>query len=470
MMHFKTGFYILLCSLFLTGLASCLGGSDSDDYIVSTDAQITAFSLSHDSIPILAKTIFSINNETGEIYNHDSLPYLTDSLLYLKRDTNNVKVTYTSGSGISNLMTLANGKDSVWVKTNDSIDISGALKDNFHFWVFAPSDQKIKKEYTLKINIHQVDPDSIQYTQVIPTDFPSSSIKTVRLKETYYTFTKDENGNTILYQSPDMTNWTRMRLGNFPADLNITTIQSSENYLYAYTETDKEIYYSENAGSWEKPTIESNYSVVSILGYLNPGLVQKGGLALIVKGGEGSTVFAFIENLADLKVSHQLQYGNPVPADFPVADFSVVNNQSPVFNKITLVGKIPQGDEEKGKIPVWTTEDGIHWVELSSDHKGNLPSIEAGSAFLYNNEIWFIGGYSKADKKYEENIYYSRDGGLVWKSKEAKAQAPAGFMLRKNASVVTDTQGIYFYIVGGENQSPLTDIWKGVLNSQTFKE
>jgi hypothetical protein len=465
-MYLKNGFYVLLCSLLLTGLISCLKGINDDlEYIISDDAQIISFSIAHDSVSVLAKTKFSIDQtkERGKIYNQDSLPYLTD--IYEK-----VVVTYTTGSGVSTMMTLVDG-DTVWVKNNDSLDVSNPVQ----LTLYAPSGKK--KDYELAVNIHQIDPDSVRYTQVSTNEFLAHEYKIVQLQGIYYAFVRmpappvSGLGSVIaLYQSTDMKNWEFVRLNGFPENIVIEGIQAKEinvngkyeNRLYAYTESG-ELYVSlDDVAYWNK--VAARDSIVSILGYLKPLADQRekervGGVAFIEKKG-ATLVFTYTEDLVEFN-----DKGETVPENFPVSGFSVINNKYSGEERITLVGGKSQSGENLNT--VWTTEDGMYWVNLSSDPQGNLPVVEGG-AFAYNNEIWFAGGKNIEDGTYNKKIYYSLDGGLVWKAKEAKAQFPAALSSRTNAPVIVDNQGIYFYIVGGKNQSALTDSWKGVLNSRTF--
>jgi hypothetical protein len=186
----------------------------------------------------------------------------------------------------------------------------------------------------------------------------------------------------------------------------------------------------------------------------------KEGLAFLAEQN-GDTIFAYTEDLLTF------EYGVKVPDDFPVSGFSLISNNS--FNNSGIINTLFGGKSRSGAAlsTVWSTENGYYWTKLST----NLPLIEGGNAFLYNNEIWFAGGKSRTGD-YNKEIYYSQDGGLVWKPKATKAQAPAEFPLRTNASVLVDDNGIYFYIAGGENPSAqtLTDIWKVALNFQIFKE
>jgi hypothetical protein len=455
-MHLKTGFYILLASLLLTGLASCLGGEDEIEFIVSTDAQATSFFIKHDSIPSLALAKFSIDQVNDEIYNYDSLPYLTDI-------SEKVLVNYTTGSGLTVQSEFTYiGGDTVMVASGDSLNLTNLAS----LTVMAPNTTK--KTYTVKINIHQIDPDSIQY-QLLTNQFPEKeNSRTVRLENLYgqsiyYTFAKNYAAESL-----DMENWTKIQL-DIPDDLVIESIQSLENFAYAYTTTGEIYYFTLWGNAWTPITAVYEYPVVSVLGYMKSGGVQQEGLAVIVEK-DNQPVFAFLPDaFSTIDIPKNFRQGEKVSANFPVSGFSTINNKSLVLEKITLVGgKSPSGEVLN---TVWATEDGLHWADLSSNPAGNLPLIEGGNAFAYNNELWFTGGkYVKTSEEdttedYNKEVFYSVDGGLVWKTKGTHAQAPAAFSLRKDASLVIDKEGKYFYIAGGLNQ---TDIWKVALNSKLF--
>jgi hypothetical protein len=166
-MHLKTGFYILLASLALTGLFSCLGGSEEVQYEISNDAQLVSFSLSNDSLADLAKAKFSIDQVNSRIYNYDSLPYLTDTARIASRAI----VKYTAGSGAEPSIRLEylNG-DTTWIASGDTL----RMASSFYLQLYAPSGQS--KTYTVHINIHQADPDSVQYRPVNLSEVPAVSI------------------------------------------------------------------------------------------------------------------------------------------------------------------------------------------------------------------------------------------------------------------------------------------------------
>ena len=447
-MRIKTGLFVGLCSLFLAGLTACVGGAEEQEFITSTDAQIVSFSLSHDSIPALAKMRFTIDQARSAVYNHDSLPYLTDLAKFPR-----VKVTYTSGSGASFIVI----GDSTGIASGDSINIL----DVKEFRLYAPSDNDRPKVYALSVNVHQVDPDFVLYSHVGSFDFLAHmDNKAFWINNICYLFTSplfSISAMQLHVSQDNMEQWESISMEGLPDSPEaLKNLQANENGFY--TAIDGELYVAvwknetNSISKWQKITTE--FPITTVLGYLettiyNERPLREGGLALIVEK-DGTKVFAFTKDFTEFN------YGEMVPDDFPLVDVSVLNNRSTPLNKITLVG-----DES-----IYATEDGFHWVKLNSNPQGNLPEIQGGTAFLYNDEIWFFGGRTD-EVTYNEEVFYSLDGGLVWKTKESKAQAPEGFPYHNGATIVTDKESKSFYIigVGGKNRS---DIWKGVLNSRLF--
>jgi hypothetical protein len=376
-MHRKSGFYILLAALGLASLVSCLGGTDEYDYVVSTDAQLASFSLSHDSLTALAETKFSIDQKQGLIYNYDSLPYLTDTAKIASRAI----VAYVAGSGASASIRLQYpDNDTAWVASGDSM----RLASEFYLKLYSPSGRA--KTYTVSINVHQMDPDSVQYHPF--------------------------NGAVPLYDLPP----------TLPAHWSEWTQHCPD-------------------------TLE----VVAGLGFLKPS--DHKGLALVVKVKDKDGLrFAFTPDLVEYRL------GATIPEGFPVARFSILND-SAFAGRLTVVSSLQS---------VWATEDGLYWANLF-DTREPLPVIEGGNAFYYNGEIWFLNGRIVGGE-YNPKVYYSRDGGRVWKEKPTKAWAPSDYMLREDAWVVVDAEGKYFYIINGR-QGELAVVlptWRVALNRKVF--
>jgi hypothetical protein len=434
-------------------MASCLGGTDySDDLIVNTDAEILTFTLSHDSVPELATVVFSIDQERGLIFNHDSMTYLTEI-------EEKVILQYTSGAGIDNLLNITEG-DSTWIKTGDSIDISRPVK----LKVFA-LDGITKKEYTAFLNIHQIDPDSMQYNK-IDSDLPfSASIesKTILFGNKFFHFSEIIDGyNLKLFSSSDAINWQQELLSGLPSTAVIKGIQQNKDQIFAYTK-EGELYttHDDNANTWRQ--INTEYPVVSILGFLNSSDNQVEGLGVVVEK-EGELFFAFTPNSSDWTYSN-----SPIPADFPLYDFSTYSYSVMKAERITNIGGVSANGIVQNA--VWSTQNGLYWAKISSDRK-TFPPLEGANAFYYNNEFWLING-RLADGTYNNEVYYSIDGGNTWSVKPEKYQAPEDFTRRSHASLVVDNFGQYFYIIGGKESLTtfvLPEIWKGFQNKKEFKD
>jgi len=368
-MNLKTGFYVLLAAFCLTCLFSCSGTADEIEYEISTDAQLISFSLSNDSLSVLATAKFSIDQVNSLIYNRDSLPYLSDTA-----NIASVKIRFTAGSGANPLVRIEHlDGDTAWV-ANDSIM---RFAHQFSLQLYAPNGIT-KKTYTVRINIHQIDPDSVQYHSINVSDAPTPAV-------------------------PD----------------------------------------------WENLTQDCPYEVIAYLGFLRPNEQKE--LALIVKD-EDDLRFALSKDLVEYEL------GGKIPEGFPTTGYTTFNDQK-FANRLTIISRMQS---------VWTTEDGFYWVNLFGT-EDYLPVIEGGSAFFYNNEIWFLNGKTE-DGEYNSKVYYSIDGGRVWRVKPKKVHPPANFPLRQNATVIVDAEGKYFYIVGGQNQEgQLDDAWKAALNFRLFE-
>ena len=334
-MSLKNGLYIISSlSLLVSLLTSCLGNNSNDEAWVTEDAELTYFGLSSDSVPDLINVVFSIDQSRSEIYNRDSMAYLTEI-------KDKVIINYLSGAGVNNVLNVTDG-DSIWVNDGDSIDISKPLK----LRVYAVNG-KTTKEYTAKLNIHQIDPDSVQYSQVAAGQafLKAEEIKTVLFKGDYSTFTKTA-AEVKLYGSSDAGNWSPVALSGLPNNAVIRGIINNGDKLFAYTD-DGYYYESVTVNNWKKTTLD--YPVISILGYLKLGQGQpqlKEGLSLIVKK-DNRNVFAF------LSVENQLTLGNEVPANFPISDFASFSNERMKLGYVTVIA----GTSAAGEIlnDTWST-------------------------------------------------------------------------------------------------------------------
>ena len=466
---FKRGLYIFSISALVSIMTSCLGnGGETDTYPV-TDAELLAFWLYHtDSIPELSDVAFTIDHNgssVGMIYNKDSMAYNT--ILPEK-----VFIGYISGSGFDNVLNITNG-DSIWLKQGDSIDITVPQTLQVH-----ALDGKTKKLYIAQLNIHQVNPDSIQYHQLV-TDLPflkCEDTKTLLFNNRFLTYSKIEN-KVQLNTSSDAVNWTNEGESGLPDNTVINGIQSSGSTLFAYTE-DGDLYFRNDPTNdqWVLANKPFSIKIKSILGYLNAGPKQKEGLCLVIEIG-GKNTFAFTNDFL------QWEYDSAVPVadDFPLYEFSSCSHQIMLTERITIFGGI--SSEGTIRNAAWSTETGRYWAKLTAN-VNVFPLMKGANTFYYDNEFWMING--ETDNDFNENTYYSTDGGVTWRKKMYKYiddytgdtvedflyAFPEDYTLRYGASLVIDKDNKYFYIIGGKQNdgASLSDVWKGFLNKKEFKQ
>jgi hypothetical protein len=452
-MTLKNGLNILCFSLLAFLVTACLGNNGYEgDEITSTDAQIWDFSISHDSIPILKEVKFSIDHATGTIYNHDSVAYQTE--INYKAVVHFTTIVSSSSSETTNVLNITNAGDSTWLKQGDSIDILAPLV----LRVYA-MDGVTRKEYTVKpLGIHQIDPDSVQYQKVASglSFLQTDETKTISFQGKFLTFSKI-GAEIQLHSSTNAINWSQETLSGLPLNTVIKGIQYNEDYIFAYT-ADGGLYRTadNDVNNWQSANPE--YPVKSVLGFLKGNANAQGGLSVVVEK-DGKNVFAF----DSLSVTGWA-YGEVVPAHFPLYEFSNFSYEIAKIQRITNIG----GASANGDIQnaVWSTTNGLYWAKISTD-ENIFPVLTGLNAFYYNNEFWLINGKLN-DGAFNEEVYYSIDGGVTWQKKVEKYRPQGNYNKRYSASVVMDSEGKHFYVIGGKQGSIFPEIWKGFLNRKDF--
>ncbi len=191
-------------------MVSCLDNDTTVTY--SSEASITSFSLgtlkytvhgkdSQGNDSLYTDTVamgdypFTINHRTHSIENKDSLPVGTDIskvITKISADTPYIfygKITKKGGEA----------KDTLWTNT-DSIDFSVAPDEGLSFKVLSYNNT-VGAVYHVKVNVHQQDPDSLQWTSSpIGTPFASGDLK--RQKAVFagqlYVFGLTQSGEAVV--------------------------------------------------------------------------------------------------------------------------------------------------------------------------------------------------------------------------------------------------------------------------------
>ena len=224
-------------------ITSCLDDDNNIEY--SPDATIHAFALDTAG---LGSYKFTIDQLSREIYNEDSLPVHADTII----DKILIK-TLTTASGVVTMKDKS-GNDSV-LNINDSIDLRNPLK--IKVWsteALAGISPNQTKEYTIKVNVHQHDPDSLrwEYIEGAGDNNIIGLQRSIILGSNVLTYTETTSGLKVYKNTVSgLNNWSpnsivgiENSIKTLPTsiiefkDMLYATFKDNNNTVYAYTSED----------------------------------------------------------------------------------------------------------------------------------------------------------------------------------------------------------------------------------------
>lgn len=429
---------VIVSFLFVSfAISSCLD-SDDNTYELSSDATVHAFGL--DTIYGKHYT-FTIDQLKRIIYNRDSLPVGADTIIdRILIDTFSVSGWITAGIND----TLFNIKDSV--------DFTPIVNkpEGMKFKVHAPDGSY--REYTVQINRHNQDPDSLVWRpmETFSDITVSGRQKSVVLGNELFVYTS----NTTAYKiSTDEypAGWTEMKDINLPENAQLPSLTCFQEKLYVVA--DKDIYNSENGRVWNKVDALSGNAIALLAGFpdklagiWDDGTVRKFCVATPAAGtGELSW-----------KLGEE-----DVPAEFPVHSiYSSLFTTANGINEAILVG-LPEAI--KGQTVPWFSYDGENWADLSTNSTLYCPSLANPFIMNYGGTFYMMGGI-KEDKL---DVIYSSVAGIAWYKTKKKFLLPEEFnSITAPYSIAIDNKNFIWVIFGGDGKH--NAVWRGRLNRLGF--
>ena len=484
----KIYFFLCIAALFLSGI-SCNSTDDEEiTYTISESVRVTSFSLaSNDSVLANLDTVFfTIDLNGGQIFNADSLPVGTDvSALIANISFDNVArariVMDHGGSTPSDTIDyLAN--------PTDSIDFTSKVS-----LVVTAQNGVTEKWYSLKVNVHQMDPDSLYWNApfgVKPLPCGEGAAvtaqKTVYFKGKAYSFI-ESNSTCTVYATDDpyAGEWTSQPLSAFTP--NVQSAQATDDALYLLDQSGV-LYRSEDGANWTA-TGQSFYSLVGswksrVLGVALDNGVYKHDC---YPRPEGFTPY-------------------PVPENFPITGSSQMVTFVSEYDLNTPQSIMIGGRTANNSLTGATWGyDGEAWAQLA----GSIKPCEGALLFPYftftTNEYWITTQYTSwiviggrtADGA-SNSVYVSVNNGNTWTAAPESLAMPSYINPRAFASVLVigadfsasqkasplwrfmpvrqvagmattrandDYKIPYIYIFGGENNSGTVynQIWRGAI-------
>lgn len=459
---------IYVLSLLISVLfVSCWDSFEERTYYT---ANINAFSFgAHDTCPDIENYVFNIDqyhgvaadSTTGIVQNLDSLPYgsVINSLYP------NITFQSTNGNIYIN--------DSLW-EDNDSIDFSSpvVIKNTSY-------DGNYTKSYTVIINVHQVDPDSMtleKMTFTLPGN--ASNCRILESNGMILNYVPAIGGGLNVYRSADTCKtWTALTVDGLSGGMNLSSL-CTFGAKYYLTAQNHKAFRSDDGLSWsEIAPVSSDGTSVTILNLY--GEIRKkyitdpdpSALAGMLITANGDTCFGRSTDGIVWTV------GSKVPALFPFADFAQLKSTTVTnVQYLTVAGGV---DASGALTPtVWSTEDGRTWISVNDGTISyySLPKRRNATLFRYDGFLVCFGGQDEAGNLFKD-MHVSRDQGLTWTDAAANwafgkmdsGLAGAGVYVQHIPDLVHDKDREIIWILGGTREDGPSDIlWKGYVNSMIF--
>jgi hypothetical protein len=445
----------LLVLLFITGIfASCWDNFEERDFY---SANILTFSFAaQDTCPDIEDYVFNIDQFKGLIYNLDSLPYGS------KVDYLVPTLTFQSSDGNVYI------NDSLWDSSDDTLDFTSPviIKNT-------SSDGSITRSYKINVNVHQVDPDSMQF-RIMYSKFPTDSpkCKVIYLSDGSYKAFFDAGNNGITVWRIAEGNSIKQTVSGISEEMNIQSLCVFDSKYYISSNTGK-LYVSTDGLSWSH--ISDGLNFVTLYGSINRKYIYETSPAYLiglVRNASGDICFA--------RSSDGISWttGSTIDSDFPVKDYAYVKGKTATGIQFYTIatGLISDGDYSTS---LWSTENGLDWVLIQkkvSNAKYFAANRTGASMFYYDNYLVCMGGLDSKGN-YVKDIYVSKDQGKAW------IKAPDNWILdpveeglaygsayiERIEDTVNDKDREFIMFFGGQNSSGTSPVvWKGYLNKMLF--
>lgn len=457
--------YFLALSVLGMLTTACKDESSETDKSGYTDALVSSFALAdNDNYDIsLSDVFFTIDqygvmdedgNLVGQIYNADSLPVGTETK----------KMLANIGFDNPSKVTLYTATDTLEYSSSDSINFSSPVKME----VIAGNGNN-KKYYTIKVNVHQMLGDSIDWKLYV--NDPLADAGTI-VDQRALAFGSDINwyvrntADVVLYTSPttDLQRWTKE---------GVTLPAGSDPVLSSLRKFDDVLYMVDAAGNLLGSADGRGWSVVSASGQFVNLIGTINGvngnadrfIAIVTEGGK--YYFSYSTDAANWAIDGELD------SKFPISGYS---NSLQYFGGTTQRIVIVGGKAQDGTLTSdsWSYDGGKNpWTALKNINS-ELPALQGASLFEYQSDprypdtYWMIMGGQLKDDSYSSTIYYSANKGISWMKASSTISLPSAFEARAFISPYVSSD-FFIYLLGGQNaEGELNQIWRGRLNQLTF--
>ena len=197
-MNRKSLVYFFMIALFAMVSCNSSDTEEYEEYVLPSDVAITSFTISanDDLLENLDSVYFTIDLENRRIFNADSLPKGTDVSRLV------VNITYPLVQSIKLKVTggkvMEDEEIDYYQQSTDSIDFTGNVALEL-----VSADGSTTATYDIKVNVHQMDPDSLYWNSTSRRDLPALNSplaqKTVMMEDKLFCLIKEASQYVIFF-------------------------------------------------------------------------------------------------------------------------------------------------------------------------------------------------------------------------------------------------------------------------------
>ena len=333
---------------------------------------------------------FTIDQINRKIYNKDSLPKEVDVTKVLASiSADNGAIYYVN----------KNGKDSLWTSA-DSLDFTNEVT----FKVMAYSELQNKfvfgKPYTVKINVHKLNPDSLVWKHFGDKKFAEgvtfAEQKAVYMNDYIYVFGETAEGNVKIYKANvnrgSFTSWEEVSTSITSIDINSAIVYNNEVHFIAdgklYNLKDNQIGSETNLSN----LISVNVNGDKLLAYTTGNKIVS-----LNSDGTKAKETDFIE-------------GKNLNGRISTVSYTAEHNTS-LWRTIVMKNRVKEVESDTTAMVFNNISSEDKWQEYTPINPTTCPNQGNISMISYDGKLFAYG-------EEFDYFYSSTDNGLNWKKEE----------------------------------------------------
>ena len=375
---------------------------------------------------------FTIDHANRCVYNTDSIAYGTDVARVLVSVTADGYVYYLKENGDA-------------ASIEDSIDFRSPVTFQVKSY-----DEQFVRNYTVSVNVHQVDPKKTAWRQVADTNFPANWLvehKSFIKDDRLIVWGKDAEGayHTASAALADVSVWEVASCIGLEGTADAVSAMLVSDAFYMTTNAG--LYRSTDAIAWT--------------------LVDPSMASLILLAVEDSIAWGvgtdgFVSS-SDMTVWNAVGQQPAKAIGCGVASFSHSLRTNDKIKRTIFVA-LPEAADTCAQ--VWSklsTEKDWVQVEPKGDNIYGCPNLKNLAVISYAGNMYAFGGESVGNRKVKlapfSTCYESRDNGVTWKENEGSFSLPKEIKGRFEDSFSAVTDGEYVWMVWSSGE-----VWRGRWN------